>query len=446
MKRFVFGSLAVLTAIALLGAGPRADVTRLAVPGASNEYVTLASAGDLVAATWAATPKDGETAIYAAVSNDRGRTFGNPVRVTTHADVGGEQPPRVVIAPSVARTASEVVVVWTAKSPDGTRLFTARSRDAGRTFSAPVVLAGTTAAGNRGWESMTVDATGHPVVTWLDHRQAVASAETSHHHHDMSAAASPPVGRALPGPPGEADKPRPTSDTAAAEQSVARAATSRIYVGSTDGGVPVQGLIHGVCYCCKTAIAAAPNGDLMLAWRHVYSGGYRDIAFSMSRDSGRTFSTPVRISSDGWQIAGCPEDGPALAIDADRRAHVVWPTLVRENGREVMALFHAVTTNGEVFSGRTRLPAGDSAFHPQAVVTGTGELVSAWDEGSAGTRRIRLAHGRIDGTGSVRFAAIDDLNATGDHPALAIVPDGVVVAWASRSGPASEIQLIRRGF
>jgi len=133
-------------------------------------------------------------------------------------------------------------------------------------------------------------------------------------------------------------------------------------------------------------------------------------------------------------------------VDSDRRTHVVWPTLVRENGREVMALFHAVTTNGDVLSGRTRLPAGDSAFHPQVVVTSTGQLVTAWDEGSSGTRRIRLAHGQIDQAGSVRFAALDDVSAPGDHPALAAVPDGVVVAWASGSGQTSGIQVIRRGW
>ena len=416
--------LLALFMVLRLGAVPSVDVARLAVPGTANEHVSLAAAGDMVAATWAAT--SGETAIYVAVSGDAGRTFGNPVRVASHADVGGEQPPRIVVTPATAPRGSEIVVVWTAKSPDGTRLFTSRSRNRGRTFSAPSLVAGTTAAGNRGWESMIVDAAGHPVLTWLDHRDAAASAASAH-HHDMTASGS-------------------STDATAAEQSVARAAPSRLYVGSTDGGVAVQGLTHGVCYCCKTAIAAAPNGDLMLAWRHVYAGGYRDIAFSMSRDAGRTFSPPVRISSDGWQIAGCPEDGPALAIDPDRRAHVVWPTLVREGGREVMALFHAVTTNGETFSARTRLPAGDSAFHPQVVVTATGELVSAWDEGSSGTRRVRLAHGHIDDAGTVRFAVIDDLTATGDHPALAVVPGGIVLAWASRSGQASEIHVIRRGL
>ena len=145
-------ALVVAAGLSLVGAAPADHVTRLAVPGAVNQYVSLASAGSVVAAVWAATPAHGETAIYAALSPDAGRTFGKPVRVATGADVGGEQPPRVVLT-SGGESGAEVVVVWTAKTDEGTRLLTSRSRNRGVTFSPPAVVAGTTAPGNRGWES-----------------------------------------------------------------------------------------------------------------------------------------------------------------------------------------------------------------------------------------------------------------------------------------------------
>ena len=43
-----------------------------------------------------------------------------------------------------------------------------------------------------------------------------------------------------------------------------------------------QGVTGGVCYCCKTAIAAGPADTLYLAWRHVYPGNMRDMAFTVS--------------------------------------------------------------------------------------------------------------------------------------------------------------------
>ncbi len=398
---------------------------RLAVPGAANEHVTLAASGRIVAAAWAATPEGGQTDIYTAISGDEGQTFSRPVRVGTDASVNAEQPPRIALAPARSgQPAPEVVVVWTAKAPGGTRLMTTRSRDGGRTFAAAVVVPGSAAAGNRGWQSMAIDAMGHPIVIWLDHRDGAKAASGHQHHGD---AASTPT---------------------AAEESVARAATSRLYVGSTDGSLPVQALVHGVCYCCKTALAVSPSGALVAAWRHVYAGGFRDIAFSRSDDGGRTFSTPARISQDGWQIAGCPEDGPSIAVDAIGRSHVVWPTLVRENGRETMAVFHAATKDGRTFSARTRVPAGDAAFHPQVAVAPNGDLLVVWDEGSSGTRRVRFSRGTASETrpGLVfsefpKNQTRSGFTAPGSHPAVVATPTGAVIAWTSMGAGGSEIRV-----
>ena len=72
---------------------------------------------------------------------------------------------------------------------------------------------------------------------------------------------------------------------------------------------------------CKTALQAGADGSLYAAWRHVYPGNLRDMAFTMSKDGGRSF-TSVRVSEDGWAINGCPDDGPAIALD--RRGDVLW--------------------------------------------------------------------------------------------------------------------------
>ncbi len=81
-----------------------------------------------------------------------------------------------------------------------------------------------------------------------------------------------------------------------------------------------RALLPGVCYCCKTALVTGQNGQLFAAWRHVYPGNIRDIAFSQSLDGGRTFSAHTRVSEDQWQLAGCPDDGPAMAVDARGRS------------------------------------------------------------------------------------------------------------------------------
>ena len=106
---------------------------------------------------------------------------------------------------------------------------------------------------------------------------------------------------------------------------------SKLFFGSLDGAIAPRAITGGVCYCCKTALAVGPDGAIHAAWRHVYAGNVRDIAFTLSRDGGRTFAPPVRVSDDRWVLDGCPENGPALAVDGHDAVHVVWPTLVNES-------------------------------------------------------------------------------------------------------------------
>src|SRR6185503_13351482 len=104
---------------------------------------------------------------------DAGNTFESPVRTNddqSRPSLSGEQPPRVTLIPRRMREPA-IVVVWTVKAADGTRLVSAQSDDGGKTFAAPVVVPGTDAPGNRGWETIATDRDGHVVALWLDHRE-----------------------------------------------------------------------------------------------------------------------------------------------------------------------------------------------------------------------------------------------------------------------------------
>jgi hypothetical protein len=59
-----------------------------------------------------------------------------------------------------------------------------------------------------------------------------------------------------------------------------------------------------VCFCCKTSVTTGPRGVVYVAWRHIYPVNLRDMAVASSTDGGRTFSQPVRVSEDGWQLGG----------------------------------------------------------------------------------------------------------------------------------------------
>jgi hypothetical protein len=78
----------------------------------------------------------------------------------------------------------------------------------------------------------------------------------------------------------------------------------------------------------------------------------------MSRDGGRTFSPPARVSEDHWMLDGCPDDGPTMALDRDGVVHVVWPTLV-QGAQPAIGLFHASMRDSVTFTPRQRIETLD---------------------------------------------------------------------------------------
>jgi hypothetical protein len=311
-----------------------------------------------------------------------------------------------------------VFVSWVSKR-DGTTIRIARSADGGRTFTASRAVSTPAAPGNRGWHAMTIDARGGLDIVWLDHREMVSQPP-----HQMNAA------------------------THGTHDGAAMAAHSGLYAARvTDAGVqPEQRVTTGVCYCCKTAIAAARDGSILAAWRHVYPGNIRDIAFARAAD-GQAFSPPVRVSVDQWELAGCPDDGPAMAIDVEGRTHIVWPTLVKavvKGGEPTMALFHAMSRDGKSFTARVSLPVDGVAHHPQIAAARDGSLVAAWDELKDGTRHVALARGAVDADGRVRFVRERIGGAGPDaYPVVAAASGAVVVAWSSGTGDGSSIRVAR---
>ena len=421
----------------------------LGVKGRGNATPTIAADGSFVAVAWGATRAGAVTDVFTAVSRDGGRAFAAPVRVNDvegDARLNGEQPPQVALV-SRAGHDPAIVVVWTTKGANGTKLLQARSDDGGRSFSPAALVTGSDAAGNRGWEAIAVEAGGRVDAVWLDHREMAKDSSMAASHHDHKGAGIP--------------------------DGVAMAQQSKLFFAALDGTAAPRALTGGVCYCCKTALVAHAGTAIYAAWRHVYPGNLRDIAFTVSRDGGRSFVPPVRVSQDKWMLEGCPDDGPSMAVDARGRVHIVWPTLITEeeetaetaksaeidsvaqrssrsprlnNVEPTIALFYAMSTDGKSFTARQRIPTEGMPHHPRMAIGADAALTVAWDEQANGSRRIAVAHASADAAGVPRFRR-QALTTSGPvvYPALAAARDAVVVAWTSGPSTTSSIQVARLG-
>ena len=363
--------------------------TTLAVPNRANSTPWVAAAGSFVAVTWAAAA-NGKGDVFLATSRDGGRTFSAPVRVNAlegTARISGEIAPRVAVSTGTGKDPF-ISVTWNAKEA-ATAIKTARSRDGGRTFVEEKPLQKAGAIGDRGWQASTLDSRGTLHAIWLDHREMAASkAGADHTAHK-----------------GEYD-------------GVAMAQKSALYYAAD--GIAERELFKGVCYCCKTAMATGPKGELYGAWRHVFAGNMRDMAFTMSRDGGRTFTPLTRVNQDGWSIQGCPDDGPAMAVDAKGTVHLVWPTVKNEQG----VILYSTSRDGSTFSPPVRMPTlgGPKPSHPQVAIGADGRVFVAWDEVQSGIRRAAIAP--VGGSPAI-------LGDATSYPVMAATSSGLVAVWTS---------------
>jgi hypothetical protein len=400
--------------------GSSTDTSELAIPDRANANVTVAADGRRVAAAWAATATTG-TDVYLAVSDDEGRSFARPVRVNDiegDASSNGEQPPRVALR------GDTLSVIWVSKRGGATAIRSALSTDGGRTFAAAHTITPPGAAGARGWESAAIADDGTLHAAWLDGRSSTPP--------------SPPPSHAAHATAGQA----PTQDSSpslpAGHQHHSGPMKQNIYHAMwKPGEAPVElEVAADVCFCCKTAIVTRAS-DVYIAWRHLFPGGVRDIAIARSADGGRTFSTPTRVSEDNWKIDACPDDGPAMAIEADGEIAIVWPTLVQDPAGARMGIFRATSRDGgKTFSPRERMDAGDAApAHPRLTEAAQGTAV-VWDELANGTRRVMLR-----APGAAPLAVSNGRAAS--YPAIAATAAGFVVAFTDQLDGQSIVRALR---
>jgi len=416
-----------------LSPGP---TVRLRVDNADSRGASIAASGHRIVVVWAATT-EGETNIHSAVSEDDGRTFAAPVRVNDiegDARVNGEQAPRVAVG-------RDIVVAWQSRQSGTSQIRVARSTDGGHTFGRAETIHDSSLTGARGWSSLVLDQDGAAHVAWLDGRNA------------RKPTASSAAGRA--------------GNSAGAGQAHAEPTRQDIFHMTllADGSRRESPVAANVCFCCKTSVAtgsAQPGaqrggrslGMVYVAWRHIYPVNLRDMAVATSTDGGRTFSQPVRVSEDGWQLEGCPEDGPSIAVSPDGTLHIAWPTISGKGASRKGVFYSYSTDGGRTFAPRARVDEGDdvtNAAHPQIAVV-DGHVAVVWDESTAAGPRVRLrfirsSAGSANGAEAwhPEFLPALTFSEPGpiSYPAIAASASGLVGAWTMNMANGSEIQVRR---
>lgn len=370
------------------------------------EPVAMTAPDGSIYVAWVEHRQNNEADVMLARFNDAGQMQGAPARVNPSpgsATAWRGDPPTVVVASD-----GVVYVGWTARvepaSAHADDLYLSASRDGGRTFAAPVKVNDDEKPAVHGMHSLAVAPDGRVYLAWLDERSVAQPrpSEIAEGHHMES--------------------------------------NREVYAAySSDGGKTFSHNLRvatDACPCCKTALAIGPDGRLYVGWRQVLPGDYRHIAVASSTDGGETFSPPVIVSDDRWQIAGCPVSGPALAVAAGGALRVIWYS--EGQAGEAGLYWSESADGGHTFTPRRLLSGGPASGTPILLAGGGKTSTAIW--GAAGGDAARLMTMTFDGDAR---PAPNTLAANSELPSAAAHEGKLFIAYISKSGGRRAVWLAR---
>ncbi len=190
-----------------------------------------------------------------------------------------------------------------------------------------------------------------------------------------------------------------------------------------------------VCECCPTAATVTSEGAIA-AFRDRSANEIRDIY--TSRLVNGKWSDPAAVHADGWNIAACPVNGPALSASG-RHVAASWFTVKDDQGQAYLAFS---SDAGRTYGAPIRVDDGGSLGRVDVALVADGSAaIAAWIEFAEQRSQFRVR--RIDRSGArsapVTIAGLAAGRASG-YPRMALNGRELVFAW-TESGAGGAMQV-----
>jgi hypothetical protein len=215
------------------------------------------------------------------------------------------------------------------------------------------------------------------------------------------------------------------------------AMTLRGAVLGADGTVSERAQIdRRTCECCATSAVRVGN-EALVAYRDRSEEEVRDIR--LVRFDGTEWSDPTRLHADGWQIAGCPVNGPALAARGDRVA-AAWFTAAEGRPRVRGAIS---SDRGREFSAPVEVGGKKPEGRVDVVLLDDGAAAVSWLESTEQGGAVRVRVVRPDAsTGPVRtLARLPSASRAIGFPKMVRHDGTLYLAWVQPGAEDSEAQV-----
>ncbi len=381
-----------------------AQVRELPTPAsaASGQPNFTVAANGRVYLSWIDRLEAGRVALRFASKENNGWSAPRTIAEGTNWFVNWADFPSLLALPDGSMAAH-----WLAKSGAGTYAYDvniARSFDGGKTWSKPFLPHRDGTQTEHGFVSLLPASKDAFTALWLDGREMAG--KNSEHGSNQN------------GDHGHGTM-------------TLRAATIR-----RNNAIAQEALLDArVCECCQTAAALTSLGPVVV-YRDRSEQEMRDISIVRLRDG--KWSAPKTVFADGWQINGCPVNGPAVAA-LDNRVAVAWFTGANDKSQVKLAFSQDA---GETFGAPISIDDGNPAGRVDVLLLTDGSAVVSWLEKLPNGGEVRMRKVKADGAraNSITVAPSGTARSSG-FPQMVRAGNTLIFAWVSNRVMTAELSL-----
>ena len=206
------------------------------------------------------------------------------------------------------------------------------------------------------------------------------------------------------------------------------------------GNIVSQNVIDEmVCECCQTSMAI--SGDIpIVVYRDRSEGEIRDIYYSRYIDS--NWTEPHPIHNDGWEINGCPVNGPNVDSYGD---NVVVSWFSASNGRPKVNLKFS-TDNGRTFGDKILIDEVDNSplGRVDIELISETEAIISWLSTVDGKGKLLIRKIKTNGEIGL-IKVVDEISterSTG-FPQIEKFNDDVYISWTDNSELGKKVRVTK---
>ena len=199
-------------------------------------------------------------------------------------------------------------------------------------------------------------------------------------------------------------------------------------------------LDSATCDCCQTSIAITNKGPVVV-YRDRSDKEVRDIY--IARKINGIWEVPTPIHNDGWEINGCPVNGPKVASNSNNLA-VSWFTV--SNEKPIVNLSFS-KSNGASFGTPIKINDDDAIGRVDVAFLNPQEVLVSYIEGDDVGTYLRIKKVSIDGKVSapITISKIDGGRNSG-VPQLEILDNEAFIVWTVFEGKKNQLKTVKLSF